>query len=94
MKTSYFLEIECQCPADPSVVDQYQCTIKASFMIRVEDIKAAVTELTRQPMFQEDLAQALARKLGADVKLEGEHQNVWTECEVILNRDRSESGVY
>jgi hypothetical protein len=62
-------------------VDVYRLMVETTRLIAVEDILIALRELTRAPIYQEDLTAQLAEKLNARVVTEGEHSGVATECE-------------
>jgi GTP cyclohydrolase I len=49
-------------------------------VIMVEDIQAAIDDLTREPVYQEALTQALADRLSCVVETRGVHGRFLTEC--------------
>ena len=83
MRTCYHLRVQATCPVDVSVTDDYKVTVtvRGEKILQVEEILAAVADLTRDPTFQEILTLALACRLGADVRTVGFHSGVRTVCE-------------
>lgn len=75
MSNTYQLEITCKCPVD-DMPDVYQLTVTSQRVIPVEDILAAVKKLSEQKLYQEDLCQALHRKINACCVLIGFHSGV------------------
>jgi len=75
MMNRYELEITCLCPVD-SLPDVYQLTITARRVIPVEDIIAAVKTFREQKMYQEDLCQAIHRRVNACCVIVGYHSGV------------------
>jgi hypothetical protein len=75
MLNTYELEITCKCPVD-DMPDVYQLTVTAQRAIPVEDILTAVKELSGTKLYQEDLCQALHRKVNACCVLIGYHSGV------------------
>lgn len=75
MFNTYELEITCKCPVD-DMPDVYQLTVTAHRAIPAEDILAAVKELSETKLYQEDLCQALHRKINACCVLVGHHSGV------------------
>ena len=53
--------------------DKYAATFRASRLIPVEVIEAAIKALTHTPIYQESLTRALANVLLCEVTLVGEH---------------------
>jgi len=81
MINQYETEITCICPVD-DLPDVYHLTVTARMVIPVEDIIAAATEFREQKMYQEDLCQAIHRKVNACCVLVGHHSGVKvrTQC--------------
>ena len=81
MLNQYKLEITCLCPVD-DLPDVYQLTVTARRVIPVETILKVVSDLSTQKMFQEDLCQAIHRKVNACCVLVGYHSGVkvQTQC--------------
>lgn len=79
MIVKHRLHIRGRCPVDGKR-DKYRVTVKVARVLKVEDILAAVAELTAGPVFQEDLTVRLAQKLAAAVKTVGRHSGVKTVC--------------
>lgn len=75
MINQYELEITCMCPVD-DLPDVYHLTVTAKRVVPVEAIIAAVAEFREQKMYQEDLCQALHRKVNACCVLVGYHSGV------------------
>lgn len=80
MTTTYSLTMKARCPVDPSIIDTYRLEIVFDGMLRVEAILEVVAELTREPVYQEHLTEALAKRLDARVWTWGEHSEVETQC--------------
>lgn len=81
MKATHVLSAIAPCPSGLQEHDYYRIEVEADRMIRVEEIEAAVDELTTEPVFQEDLTEALADRLGAVVRTLGKHNKTLTEVE-------------
>ena len=79
MTCKYQLTITAKCPRDESLTDVYEMTVVAADMIAVEEILGAVAQETTDPIYQEPLAENLARLLDADVTLVGTHSGVSVE---------------
>jgi len=75
MLNTYEIEISCICPVD-DLPDVYQLTVTAQRVIPVENIIAAVKEFSDKKLYQEDLCQALHRKINACCVLVGYHSGV------------------
>lgn len=81
MKTSYHLQIQCKCPADATVTDDYQMVATVeNRLITAEDLKTIVANATASPQYQEDLCKHLSSLLHAEVSLHGTHQGVTIHC--------------
>lgn len=59
--------------------DQHTVFVHTDRTIFVEEIIAAVADLTTKPISQEDFTRLLARRLEAEVVTECVHSGVWTE---------------
>lgn len=75
MINEYKMEITGICPVD-DMADVYQLTITAQRVIPVEQIIVAVKELSDKKLYQEDLCQAIHRKVNACCVLIGYHSGV------------------
>jgi len=74
MKVRHHVEVRSTCPVngDP---DRYDCFVYVEDrVLKCEDVAEAVVQLTKQPVFQESLTQALADRLQARVKTVGRHK--------------------
>lgn len=80
MRVEHHLIVTGTCPVDHKP-DRYEAVIECTNTVKVEDIVREAGALQAQPMFQEDLTQALARALGAKVTTIGYHSGVKTICE-------------
>lgn len=78
MQVTHSLQITAICPVDDKP-DVYECVITAKRVIKVEDILAATNEIKTMKAYQEDICQALHRKLACEVRLVGHHSGVRTE---------------
>lgn len=72
MRARHEIEIECACPSD-DLPDVYRMTVKCERTIKVEDIITAADQARSMKVYQEDLALWFARKLNAQITLEGVH---------------------
>jgi hypothetical protein len=90
MKVRHRLIVRATCPVNGDR-DRYLCWVTLDRVVKVEDIWQLVEELTQKPIFQEDLTQALADRLGAPVKTRGTHRrgDVLTVC-VCQSKNPSE----
>ena len=79
MKVTHRLTATCSCPVDGQP-DVYAVTVRASRVIKVEDILAAVATLRGERIFQEELTARLARAIAAEVETVGHHSGVETTC--------------
>ena len=75
MVNQYECEITCVCPVD-DFPDVYQLTITSKRVIPVEIIISAALEFREQKLYQEDLCQAIHRKVNACCVLVGHHSGV------------------
>lgn len=65
----------CVCPRD-NLPDSYDVTVESRRMLWIEDIKAALVELEKLTVPQEEFTLRLARQLKAKVTTVGDHGNV------------------
>jgi hypothetical protein len=73
MKVRHKTTLHATCPVN-GAADLYDCWVYVEGrVLTCEEIFEAAAELTREPVFQEKLTQALADRLGARVKTEGRH---------------------
>ena len=78
MRVEHSFEVTATCPVDRKP-DVYSCVVRASRVIPVEDILAAVKTVTSgPPLFQEDLTRELHRALAAEVETTGWHSGIRT----------------
>ena len=77
MKVEHTLEVVARCPVD-GLPDVYTLTVRASRVVRVEDILTAVAALAGETLFQEDVTQRLHRDLACEVETVGYHSGVLT----------------
>ena len=81
MDNEYEMEITCLCPVD-DLPDVYHLIVTARRVIPVEDIIAAAKAFSGKKMYQEDLCQAMHRKVNACCVIVGYHSGVKvrTQC--------------
>lgn len=81
MFNQYEMEITCLCPVD-NLPDVYHLTVMARRVIPVEEIIEAVKAFSVEKMYQEDLCQAIHRKVNACCVIVGYHSGikVRTQC--------------
>ena len=73
MRVRHHIEVRSTCPVNGDA-DLYQCFVYVrDRVLKCEDVADAVADLTREPIFQESLTQALANRLQAKVKTAGRH---------------------
>lgn len=77
MKVEHTLEVVAMCPVD-GLPDVYTLTVRASRVMKVEDILAAAAQCAQERLFQEDLTQRLHRVLACQVETVGFHSGVST----------------
>jgi hypothetical protein len=72
MRVRHHVVIRSSCPVngDPDV---YDCWVYARRVVLCEEVLAAVEAETKGPIYQEALTQALADRLGCQVKSVGTH---------------------
>lgn len=75
MINTYEVEVTCVCPVD-DLPDVYQLTITSRRTIPVEDILAVVAGFREKRMYQEDLCQAIHRRVNASCRVIGYHSGV------------------
>ncbi len=78
MKVTYETTFSAICPVD-SGPDNYALRVTSRKAIPVESILAALVKASAMKAFQEEITQAIARELGAEVWTGGFHSGVWTE---------------
>jgi hypothetical protein len=82
MKTKHKTVIHSVCPVN-GMIDEYGATFYVKGrVLPVEDIQAAIDELTVTPIFQEELTLQLARRLQCSVMTVGTHSGFETVCKV------------
>ena len=81
MRITYHYQLHAQCPVDNTTIDVYEFTIESAVMIKVETIIECFVYAAGGPIFQEELTDRVARKLGAKVTSVGWHSGVKTICE-------------
>jgi len=73
MRVVHQIEVRATCPVNGDA-DLYRCwVVVRDRVLKCEDVAEAVADLTREPVFQESLTQALADRLRAKVKTVGRH---------------------
>ena len=77
MHVEHRFQVSAKCPVDDRR-DLYTVFVRTNRVIKVEDILAAVEKQTKEAVFQEDLANALAKVLGCEVETQGYHGEVFT----------------
>jgi hypothetical protein len=80
MLVTHEIQVYGRCPVD-SASDSYEVSISTRRMLKVEDIIAVIAAL-EWPLFQEEMTQQLADKLGCNVRSVGYHSGIKTTCEV------------
>jgi hypothetical protein len=75
VKIEYTLKVEALCPVDHKG-DIYDCTLRSDKPIAVERILKCVRQYSEAELFQEELADTLARQLFCTVELVGYHSGV------------------
>lgn len=81
MRVEYTLTVGAVCPVDGKV-DVYECVVRATRIIPVEETLEAAKLLRGHKLFQEELTAALHRALQAEVETLGWHSGVMTRCVV------------
>lgn len=79
VRTTHHLEVKSNCPVNGEV-DIYDVRIMTRQVIPVETILEVVADLTSAPIFQEDLTEQLAGRLGVSVQTSGCHSGVMAVC--------------
>lgn len=74
MLVTHRLTVTTSCPSGGR--DVYEVTVETDALLRVEAILDYIDTLTSEPLYQEDLTEALAAELGAKVTTVGRHLNV------------------
>ena len=73
MKVRHHIEVRSTCPVNGDA-DRYDAFVYIEDrVLKCEDVAEAVADLTRGPVYQENLTQALADRLQAKVKTVGRH---------------------
>ncbi len=72
MRVTHKFSLVCRCPVNNDV-DYYECEVTVTRLVKCEDVLTAVNNYTGDTVFQEQLTQALADDLGADVVTRGMH---------------------
>ena len=80
MLVTHEVQVYGRCPVDGKS-DSYDVTVTTRKLIRVEDIISAIDAI-EWPVFQEEMTQQLADKLGCHVRSIGYHSGIKTTCEV------------
>lgn len=82
MRVEHTLTAVGRCPVD-GCPDVYEVTVRTDRVVMVEDILAAVRDLTSAPRTQEAFTADLATRLGCEVETRGAHSAVSTRvvCE-------------
>jgi hypothetical protein len=84
MKTKHKTVIHSACPVN-GMIDEYGATFYVKGrVLPVEDIQAAIDELTVTPIFQEELTMQLAKRLQCSVVTIGTHSGFETACKVCF----------
>jgi hypothetical protein len=80
MIVTHEIQVYGRCPVDGKS-DSYDVTITTMKIIKVEYI-IAVVDAIEWPVFQEEMTQQLADRLGCRVRSIGYHSGIKTTCEV------------
>lgn len=80
MLVTHEIQVYGRCPVD-GASDSYDVSISTRKLLKVEDIIAVIAAL-EWPLFQEEMTQQLADKLGCNVRSVGYHSGIKTTCEV------------
>lgn len=85
MTVEHALEVVALCPVD-RLSDVYMLKVRATRLIKVEDILSAVASVADQELFQEELTQRIHRQLACEVETVGYHSGVRTRvvCGVLV----------
>jgi hypothetical protein len=79
MITTHRFTATCSCPVD-GLPDVYRVTVTTSRILPVEEILAAIQEIGRERIYQEEFTARLARRLAAAVETAGHHSGIETTC--------------
>lgn len=82
MKTIHSTTIVGTCPLGCADIYHAEFHVDGPNVTPVENIQAVINELTKQPIYQEALTQALANRVGCKVVTRGRHMSFETTCEV------------
>jgi NADPH-dependent 7-cyano-7-deazaguanine reductase QueF len=77
VRVEHTLEVVARCPVDDQP-DVYTLTVRASRVVKVEDILSVTAALATEKLFQEDLTQRVHRALACEVETVGYHSGVRT----------------
>jgi NADPH-dependent 7-cyano-7-deazaguanine reductase QueF len=77
MRVEHTLEVTALCPVD-GLPDVYVLTVRASRVVKVEDILSAAAAFAQERLFQEELTQRVHRALACEVETVGYHSGVRT----------------
>lgn len=80
VETVHRTTIVGRCPLGCADVYDAEFRVTGDAVLQVERIAEAVADLTRDPVFQEDLTRRLAARLGCVVVTRGRHGVFDTEC--------------
>ena len=80
MLVTHEIQVYGRCPVDGQS-DTYDVTVTTRKIIKVEDIIEAINSI-QWPVFQEEMTQQLADRLGCRVRSVGYHSGIKTMCEV------------
>lgn len=74
MKVTHEFELQAKCPVDDSR-DIYHCSIEIGRMLKCEEIIESARRIaTAEAIFQEDLTQAIANRIGGKTTTVGLHK--------------------
>lgn len=82
MLVRHRIVIRSKCPVD-GADDTYVCDTYPTSLLKCEDVRDAVAELTAGPVFQEMLTAQLAERLGCKVRTRGTHCRGRVETVVV-----------
>lgn len=77
MRVEHRLEVVAICPVD-GLLDVYTMTVRASRVIKVEDILTAAETFASLKLFQEELTQRMHRAIACEIETIGYHSGVMT----------------
>jgi hypothetical protein len=80
VKTEMQFTARATCPRDGDLIE-IDVRLSLEKFVAVEDVLAAVTNLTREPIYQEDFTTSLLREVGGvSIITEGTHSGVKITC--------------